>query len=101
VTGSTAGIGAAIARSLASEDVAVVIHGRDRERGRDLADEFTRAGRRAMYVAADLTVPGDIGRLAAEAKAAFGSIDILVNNAGVYPQPTWFDGAADEWSRYY
>jgi 3-oxoacyl-[acyl-carrier protein] reductase len=101
VTGSTAGIGAAVVRSLASEDVDVVIHGRDEQRGQHLVDELTRAGRRAMFVAADLTVPADIGRLTVEAKAAFGAIDILVNNAGVYPQHTWFDGAADEWSRYY
>jgi NAD(P)-dependent dehydrogenase (short-subunit alcohol dehydrogenase family) len=88
VTGSTAGIGAAVVRSLASEDVDVVIHGRDEQRGQHLVDELTRAGRCAMFVAADLTVPADIGRLTVEAKSAFGAIDILVNNAGVYPQHT-------------
>ena len=101
VTGSTAGIGAAIVRSLALEDVAVVIHGRDEQRGRHLAEELIRAGRRAIFIAADLTVPSDIGRLASEARAAFGAIEILVNNAGVYPQHTWFEGAAEEWIRYY
>jgi len=101
VTGSTAGIGAAIVRSLSSEDVAVVIHGRDEQRGGQLAGELTRAGRRATFIAADLTAPADISRLASQGKAAFGAIDILVNNAGVYPQHTWFEGAADEWSRYY
>jgi short chain dehydrogenase len=81
VTGSTAGIGAAIVRSLASEDVAVVIHGRDEQRGGHLADELTRAGRRAIFIGADLTVPADIGRLALQVKAAFGAIDILVNKS--------------------
>jgi 3-oxoacyl-[acyl-carrier protein] reductase len=78
-----------------------VIHGRDKQRGGDLANELTRAGRRAVFIAADLAVPSDILRLTAEAKAAFGAIDILVNNAGVYPQHTWFEGAAEEWIRYY
>ena len=101
VTGSTAGIGAAIVRCLASEDVAVVVHGRDEQRGGHLVDEFTRAGRRALFIGADLTVPADIRRLASQVKAAFGAVDILVNNAGVYPQHSWFEGAAEEWSRYY
>jgi len=101
VTGSTAGIGVAIVRRLASEDVSVVIHGREKQRGQHLIDELTRAGRRAIFIAADLTVPADVDRLALEVKAAFGAIDILVNNAGVYPQHTWFEGAAEEWIRYY
>jgi 3-oxoacyl-[acyl-carrier protein] reductase len=101
ITGSTVGIGAAIVRHLSSEGVAVVIHGRDEERGRHLADELTRAGRRATFISADLAVPADIARLASQARTVFGAIDILVNNAGIYPQHTWFDGGADEWSRYY
>jgi len=101
VTGSTAGIGAAIARQLASEDVAVVIHGRDEQRGQGLAAELTGAGRRAIFISADLARPADITRLASQARAALGAIDILVNNAAIYPQHTWFEGAADEWTRYY
>jgi 3-oxoacyl-[acyl-carrier protein] reductase len=101
VTGSTAGIGVAIARQLASENVAVVIHGRDRERGARVADELTAGGRRALFIAADLTDPTDIARLASQARAALGGIDILVNNAAIYPQHTWFEGAAADWTRYY
>jgi NAD(P)-dependent dehydrogenase (short-subunit alcohol dehydrogenase family) len=86
VTGSTAGIGAAIARALASEGVAVVIHGRDEQRGERLASELTGAGRHAIFVGADLMVQ---------------AIDIPVNNAGICPQHTWFDGAAEAWTRYY
>jgi 3-oxoacyl-[acyl-carrier protein] reductase len=55
VTGSTAGIGAAIARQLASEGVAVVVHGRDEQRGQRLAADLTGAGRR---VSLDLHVFG-------------------------------------------
>jgi 3-oxoacyl-[acyl-carrier protein] reductase len=101
VTGSTAGIGAAIARQLASEGVAVVVHGRDEQRGERLASELTGAGRRAIFVGADLMVQAETARLASQARAALGAIDILVNNAAIYPQHTWFDGAADAWTRYY
>jgi NAD(P)-dependent dehydrogenase (short-subunit alcohol dehydrogenase family) len=101
VTGSTAGIGAAIARQLASEGVVVVIHGRDEGRGQRLATELTGAGQRAIFIGADLARPADVARLASQARAALGAIDILVNNAAIYPQHTWFEGAADEWTRYY
>jgi 3-oxoacyl-[acyl-carrier protein] reductase len=101
VTGSTAGIGAAIARQLASEGVAVVIHGRYEQRGQRLAAELTGAGRRAVFIGADLARSADIARLASQARVALGAIDIFVNNAAIYPQHTWFEGAADEWTRYY
>jgi 3-oxoacyl-[acyl-carrier protein] reductase len=101
VTGSTAGIGAAITRALASEGVAVVIPGRDEQRGERLASELTGAGRHAIFVGADLMVQAETARLASQARAALGAIDILVNNAGIYPQHTWFDGAAEAWTRYY
>jgi 3-oxoacyl-[acyl-carrier protein] reductase len=101
VTGSTAGIGAAIARQLATEGAAVVLHGRDEQRGQHLATELTAAGSRVVFVGADLMVQSDVARLASQARAALGAIDILVNNAGVYPQHTWFEGLATEWTRYY
>jgi 3-oxoacyl-[acyl-carrier protein] reductase len=101
VTGSTAGIGEAIARAMASEGAAVVVHGRDARRGFKLARDLAGAGGRAEFVAADLAIAGDISRLASEARKAFGGIDILVNNAGIYPQHTWFDGTASDWTRYY
>jgi NAD(P)-dependent dehydrogenase (short-subunit alcohol dehydrogenase family) len=66
LTGSTAGIEAAIARQLASEGVAVVVHGRDEQRGQRLAAELTGAGRRAIFIGADLARPVDITRLASQ-----------------------------------
>jgi 3-oxoacyl-[acyl-carrier protein] reductase len=88
-------------RQLALENVDVVIHGRDEQRGKRLADDLTRTGGHAVFIAADLTVATDIARLTSQAKAAFGAIDILVSNAAMYPQHTWFDSSADEWTRYY
>jgi NAD(P)-dependent dehydrogenase (short-subunit alcohol dehydrogenase family) len=78
-----------------------VVHGRDERRGDRIVRELADAGRRAVFLGADLAVPDEIARLAAEARKAFGQIDILVNNAGIYPQHTWFDGPATDWTRYY
>ncbi len=92
VTGSTAGIGAAIARALAAEGATVVVSGRDRDRGLAVARSITERGGAASFVDADLTGGADTVRaLAAEAvDAAGGHIDVLVNNAAmaVAPGPT-------------
>jgi NAD(P)-dependent dehydrogenase (short-subunit alcohol dehydrogenase family) len=101
VTGSTAGIGEAIARALAAEGVIVAVHGRDQKRGAQLVDELARKGARAVFIAADVSVAGEVTRLANETRAALGGVDILVNNAAVYPQHTWLEGAAEEWARLY
>ncbi|MFG2306352.1 SDR family NAD(P)-dependent oxidoreductase [Actinacidiphila glaucinigra] len=87
VTGGTAGIGRGVALRLAALGADVVVHGRDPERGAEVVAEAGAAGGRARFVAADLSDPGDVLRLAAVA----GAVDVLVNNAGVYR----FAAAAD------
>ena len=68
VTGSTAGIGEAIARLLAAEGASVAIHGRDEARGNQVVDELKRDGARAAFIKADLSVPDDIVALAEQAR---------------------------------
>jgi len=87
VTGSTSGIGAAIARALAGEGATVVVSGRDTARGRAVTDGITSAGGTAVFVAAELGGSyADLRAFAAAATAALGGrVDILVNNAGIYP----------------
>ncbi|WP_367124487.1 SDR family NAD(P)-dependent oxidoreductase [Streptomyces phytohabitans] len=90
VTGATSGIGRAVARSLAGQGAAVVLHGRDRTRGEAVVKEIAERGGTARFVAADLADAGETLRLAAEATGA----DILVNSAGVFDfAPTAATGA--------
>jgi NAD(P)-dependent dehydrogenase (short-subunit alcohol dehydrogenase family) len=87
VTGSTSGIGAAIARTLAAEGAHVVISGRDAARGQGVVKEIQEAGGRADVVEADLAgTYAQLRAFAAEATSTLGGrVDILVNNAGLYP----------------
>lgn len=84
VTGSTSGIGRATAEAFAREGAAVVVHGRDADRGREVVDAIVGKGGRAVFVPGDLADIGEIEGFAARAAAAFGQIDVLVNNAGGY-----------------
>jgi NAD(P)-dependent dehydrogenase (short-subunit alcohol dehydrogenase family) len=78
VTGSTTGIGEAIARRVVAEGARVMFHGRDAERGRALAAE---AGERARFVEADLADPAAPARVIDAVITAFGRLDAIVNNA--------------------
>jgi 3-hydroxybutyrate dehydrogenase len=85
VTGSTSGIGLAIARALAKDGADVTINGMgeatdiEKER-KSLETDF---GVKAFYNGADMTKPDEIDAMIAEAQAKMGSLDILVNNAGI------------------
>ncbi|MDX6394200.1 MAG: hypothetical protein QOJ73_5263 [Streptosporangiaceae bacterium] len=78
VTGATSGLGQAIAVRLARDGMRVIVVGRDAARGAAVVEQIEASGGQARFIAADLSDPADIQRLAAEA----GDIDVLVNNAG-------------------
>ena len=98
VTGSTGGIGAAIARMLAAEGATVVIHGRNAEAAERVANEVRAAGGRAAVALGDLSTDADADAVATAALAAFGGIDILVNNAGSYEQVGWMETTPEKWA---
>src|SRR5262252_4783105 len=85
VTGSTSGIGLAVARALAKEGANVLLNGfgdaAEIEKARaGVEKEF---GVNAIYSAADMTKPKEIADMIALAERTFGSVDVLVNNAGI------------------
>jgi len=85
VTGSTSGIGLAIATALASHGVRVMLHGLgDAEAIERMRAELSQtSGVQVLVHDADVSRAGEVARLVAETESAFGGIDILVNNAGI------------------
>ncbi len=82
VTGSSRGLGRAIALGLAEEGCRVVLCARGEERLREVEAEVRSKGAEALAVVADVTKPADVERLVRQTIDRFGQIDILVNNAG-------------------
>jgi NAD(P)-dependent dehydrogenase (short-subunit alcohol dehydrogenase family) len=78
VTGSTTGIGEAIARRAVEEGARVVVHGRDEARGRAMVEQWPG---RAVLALADLVDPAAGPQLVDAAVRAFGRLDAVVNNA--------------------
>ncbi|AWW35931.1 short-chain dehydrogenase [Streptomyces sp. AS58] len=93
VTGSSSGLGEAIARLLAAEGAEVVVHGRDETRTRKVADEI---GAVAVAIGDLATDEG-----ADSVAAAAGEVDILVNNAGSYEHVGWAEATPEAWARTY
>jgi 2-deoxy-D-gluconate 3-dehydrogenase len=87
ITGSTRGIGNAIAHTMAGFGAAVVITGRKQEQCDAVAAEIIADGGKALGVATDVTSDESRKNLIAKTVAEFGRIDILVNNAGVGGTP--------------
>ena len=81
VTGSTSGIGRAIAIEFAAEGAKVVVHGRDEGRGQAAVAEARDAGGEAWFLAADLTRDDTCNQLVADTVARLGGLTVLVNNA--------------------
>ncbi|MCK4018658.1 3-oxoacyl-[acyl-carrier-protein] reductase [Streptococcus suis] len=82
VTGSSRGIGLAIAHKFASLGANVVLNGRG-QLGQDLLDSFADYGVKVLAISGDISIAQDAKRMVAEAIETLGSVDILVNNAGI------------------
>jgi 3-oxoacyl-[acyl-carrier protein] reductase len=94
VTGSTRGIGLAIAQALYGAGANVAVVGRDRERARSVASDL---GARATGVGCDVAQSDQVEAAIAAAEAALGPIDILVNNAGLTRDNILLRLSDDDW----
>lgn len=100
VTGGGRGIGRAIGRRFAAEGAAVVLTARTRAEIDAAAGEISKAGGRALPVAADVSDPAACEQVVAQARKAFAQVDILVNNAGIFgPVKPLEEVTPEEWDQ--
>ena len=99
VTGSSAGIGEAIAWDFAKEGAKVVIVGRRIEKAKTVAEKIVAKGTPAIAVPADVGLSADVDRIFAETLKAFGEVNIVVNNAAVIHQAEVVDTEEEDWDR--
>ncbi|HUA59845.1 MAG TPA: SDR family oxidoreductase [Verrucomicrobiae bacterium] len=93
VTGSTAGIGLAVATALAKEGAAVIVNGRTQDR----TDRAMRASGAAQGIAADLGTEAGVRTVIER----FPAVDILVNNVGIFEPKPFAEIDDDDWRRFF
>jgi 3-hydroxybutyrate dehydrogenase len=100
VTGSTSGIGLAIARAMGAEGANVVLNGfGDKAAIDDMVNEIRAAsGTEAVHLPADMARPDEIAAMVKAAEERFGAIDVLVNNAGIQHVSPVEDFPVDKWN---
>jgi len=102
VTGSSRGIGRAIARELAREGWKVCINYRvRRDCAESLLEEISAFGGEAMIYGADVSRREEVNAMVAAIKANWGAVSLLVNNAGVAGQALFQDVTDELWHRYF
>src|SRR5277367_4783401 len=99
VTGSTAGIGYAIAKGLAAAGGAVVLNGRGKPRVDEAAARLAKEvpGGKVRGIAADVSTAAGCKELV----AALPDVDILINNAGIFEPKGFFETPDEDWSRFF
>lgn len=85
ITGSTKGIGRAVAAGYAQEGATVVVCGRSEDLAKSLAEELTNKSQKAVAMRLDVISTDSINQVVNQVVREYGRIDILVNNAGISP----------------
>ena len=102
VTGSSRGIGAAVAAALAREGYAVCINYIERQdKAEALAQTLRGSGCRVMTCQADVADRAAVNAMARRVEEAFGPVTLLVNNAGIAQQMQFQDIAPENWRRMF
>jgi 3-oxoacyl-[acyl-carrier protein] reductase len=100
VTGSSRGIGRAIAERLADEGAKLTVNWAQGEAlAGELVESIIRNGGEAIAVGADVSRSADVSRLVKATVDRFGRVDILVNNAGVMVSKSLLETTEEEWDR--
>ena len=100
ITGSTQGLGEAIARLFAERGLSgLIICGRNRAKGEKLCKEFNTGNLKAYFVEADLDKEKDCKAIIAEADKRFGRVDVLVNVAGFTERGSIWDASTEHWNK--
>jgi glucose 1-dehydrogenase len=98
VTGSSSGIGEAIALTLAQEGAAVVVnYSRHEDAAQQVVEKIEGAGGRGLVVGADVSDPKEVEAMVQQAADAFGRLDIMVNNAGMERKMPFLETPFEVW----
>lgn len=101
ITGSSSGIGEAIAKMLAREGATVIVHGRSETRTQHVCDAIIAEGGKSYAVTTDLTDDGAAEVLAKFVEKEIGGVDVLVNNTGGRPKgwdrDGWLGQGSETW----
>jgi 3-oxoacyl-[acyl-carrier protein] reductase len=100
VTGSSRGIGKAVAKRLARDGAKVAVNCVSTvDKAKAVVEEIRKAGGEAIVVQADVAKKADAERLIADTINAFGQVDILVSNAGIVIDRPFVDSTDEDWTR--
>ncbi|WP_329908055.1 glucose 1-dehydrogenase [Serratia quinivorans] len=102
ITGSSKGIGAAIAKRLSAEGAIVFInYSRGQDDANRLVKEINQQGGIAFPLQANVAIESEVNKLLADIIAQYGRVDVLVNNAGVYATGSLEEFNAQEYERHF
>lgn len=102
VTGSSDGIGRAIAERLAQDGATVIVnYGKSADKAKEVVAGIEAKGGKAVAIQSDMSKVGDAGRLVKDTVKRFGRLDILINNAGMFMFKPLVDMSEEEFDRMF